>query len=94
MAASTDLKFEKAAAHEVEERLGVDALIQAKNASDAEHSQTFWQALKANKKAALWSMAISLSIVMEGYDTILMVSLVTTYLNIGLILSGQLLRIP
>ena len=73
MALQTELRVEKAAAHEVEEKLGADALIQAKNASDQEHSQTFWEVLKANKKAAAWSMAISLSIIMEGYDTILMV---------------------
>lgn len=74
MATETEIRVEKAAAHEVEEKLGADALFQAKQASDEEHNETFWQALKANKKAAMWSMAISLSIVMEGYDTILMVS--------------------
>lgn len=73
MATEVEIRVEKAAAHEVEERLGADALFQAKNASDEEHQQTLLQALKANRKAVAWSMAISLSIVMEGYDTILMV---------------------
>jgi len=70
----TEIRVEKAAAHEVEERLGADAIFQAKNASDAEHSETIFQAFKNNRKAVLWSVAISMSVVMEGYDTILMVS--------------------
>jgi len=70
----TEIRIEKAAAHEVEERLGADAIFQAKNASDEEHNETFFQAFKNNRKAVAWSVAISLSIVMEGYDTILMVS--------------------
>lgn len=77
MATETELRVEKAAAHEVEDKLGVDALVQAKHASDQEHSQTFLQALKANKKAAMWSAAISMSIVMEGYDTILMARMIS-----------------
>ena len=56
----------------VEDKLGGDSLDDAKNASDAEHSATFWQAISANRKAVLWSAVISMSIVMEGYDTILM----------------------
>ncbi len=56
----------------VEEKMTGDAIEHAKNASDAEHSATFLQAIKANKKAVFWSAIISMSIVMEGYDTILM----------------------
>lgn len=56
----------------IEDKLGTDAIEDAKNASDAEHSQTFFQAVKANRKAVFWSALISMSIVMEGYDTILM----------------------
>ncbi|KAG2416920.1 hypothetical protein HFD88_008137 [Aspergillus terreus] len=41
---------------------------EAQQASAAEHEATFWQALKTNHKAALWSAAISLTIIMEGYD--------------------------
>lgn len=66
-------RIEKAAAHEVEDRLGADALFQAKHASDEEHNETIFQAFKNNRKAVGWSIAISLSVVMEGYDTILMV---------------------
>lgn len=65
-------RIEKAAAHEVEDRLGADALFQAKHASDEEHNETIFQAFKNNRKAVGWSIAISLSVVMEGYDTILM----------------------
>ncbi|KAL7782942.1 general substrate transporter [Trichoderma ceciliae] len=52
--------------------LGEGAIAQAKHASDEEHSQTLLQALKSNRKAVFWSMLISMSIIMEGYDTILM----------------------
>ncbi|TFB02457.1 Maltose permease MAL31 [Trichoderma ghanense] len=62
----------KAAASHLEDKLGEGAIIEAKNASDEEHSQTLFQALKSNRKAVFWSMLISMSIVMEGYDTILM----------------------
>jgi hypothetical protein len=30
---------------------------------------TFWQAIKTYKKAVFWSMAISATLIMEGYDT-------------------------
>lgn len=41
---------------------------EAAEASAAEHATTFWEALKQNKKAALWSALISMTIIMEGYD--------------------------
>lgn len=41
---------------------------EAQQASAAERQATFWEALKSNHKAALWSAAISLTIIMEGYD--------------------------
>jgi len=43
----------------------------AKHATNAEHALPFWQALKFYRKAVGWSMAISLGIIMEGYDTAL-----------------------
>ncbi|KOS22528.1 Maltose permease MAL31 [Escovopsis weberi] len=67
-----EVNITKSAANHVEDTLGEGAVIDAKHASDEEHSQTLLQALKANRKAVLWSMLISMSIVMEGYDTILM----------------------
>ncbi|KAK3678550.1 hypothetical protein LTR78_001848 [Recurvomyces mirabilis] len=40
----------------------------ARLAAVAEHETTLWQALKSNKKAAMWSILLSTTIVMEGYD--------------------------
>lgn len=70
--AMAEINFEKSAAAHLEDTLGQGAIVEAKHASDEEHSQTLFQALSANRKAVMWSMLISLSIVMEGYDTILM----------------------
>ncbi|KAJ6014353.1 hypothetical protein N7540_008944 [Penicillium herquei] len=68
----TEIALEKSAAHHVEDTLGHGAIVEAKHASDEEHSQTLWQGLRENRKAVGWSMLISLSIIMEGYDTILL----------------------
>lgn len=62
---------QKVADTAVEEKLGQNALFEAKQATDEEHAQTFFQALNENRKAAFWSIAISMAIIMEGYDTIL-----------------------
>lgn len=43
----------------------------ARMATAAEHSMTLWQALKTYRKAAFWSVLVSTSIIMEGYDTTL-----------------------
>jgi SP family general alpha glucoside:H+ symporter-like MFS transporter len=67
-----DISLEKSAAAHVEDTLGQGAIVEAKHASDEEHAQTPLQALSANRNAVIWSMLISMSIVMEGYDTILM----------------------
>ncbi len=72
MATQTELALEKTAAHHVEDTLGVGAVIEAKQATDEEHAQTLWQALRDNRKAVAWSVLVSMSIIMEGYDTILM----------------------
>ncbi|KAL6229535.1 hypothetical protein BDW75DRAFT_249581 [Aspergillus navahoensis] len=71
-AAQTEIALEKTAAHHVEDTLGAGAIIEAKQAADEEHAQTLWRALKDNRKAVAWSVLISMSIIMEGYDTILM----------------------
>ncbi|EMR72447.1 putative mfs sugar transporter protein [Eutypa lata UCREL1] len=63
---------QKAADHELEEKLGLSAIHEAKLATDEEHAQTLWQALSENRKGVFWSIMISMSIIMEGYDTILM----------------------
>ncbi|RMJ07019.1 hypothetical protein CDV36_013380 [Fusarium kuroshium] len=48
---------------------------QAQAANEHEHSLTVRQALKAYPWAVAWSLTVSLSIIMEGYDTILIGSL-------------------
>ncbi|KAI0025226.1 sugar transporter-like protein [Xylariomycetidae sp. FL0641] len=65
---------QKAADHEVEDKLGYNALDEARQATEDEHNQTLWEALKQNRRAVMWSVLISMTIVMEGYDTILMSS--------------------
>lgn len=47
----------------------IDAVKAAHQASVEEHEQTFVEAIKSNHKSVLWSIAISLTIIMEGYDT-------------------------
>lgn len=71
-ATQTEIALEKSAAHHVEDTLGQGAIIEAKQATDDEHSQSLFQGLRENGKAVAWSMLISMSIIMEGYDTILM----------------------
>lgn len=71
-AVDTVLAVEKTAANHVEDTLGHGAITEAKQATDDEHMQTLMQALRENRKAVMWSVLISMSIIMEGYDTILM----------------------
>lgn len=48
------------------DKLKLFSAAEAQHANSAEHNLTFWQAIKSNKKAAMWSMIISMAIVMEG----------------------------
>lgn len=57
---------QKVADQELEEKLGHSAIFEAKQATEDEHAQGLFQALRENRKAALWSIAISMSIIMEG----------------------------
>lgn len=57
---------QKAADHELEEKLGHTAVFEAKQATDDEHAQTLRQAFSQNRRAVFWSIMISMSIVMEG----------------------------
>ena len=59
-------QVQKVADREVEEKLGVSAVLEAKQATDDEHAQTLWQALRENRRAVMWSMLISMTIIMEG----------------------------
>ena len=61
----TKIEAEKTGIDHVEQ---IETTKEAKIAAEAEHQTTLWQALKDNKKAALWSAVISLTIIMEGYD--------------------------
>ncbi|GAW15178.1 hypothetical protein ANO14919_045870 [Xylariales sp. No.14919] len=71
MASNAQITAQKVADRDLEEKLGHDALFEAKQATDDEHAQTLWQALRENRKAVVWSILISMTIIMEGYDTIL-----------------------
>jgi len=88
-----DTFAEKTATAHVEQTLGKDAIYEAKHASDQEHNTTFWQAVKDNNKAVFWSAAISMSIVMEGYDLSLIgnVRLIGT-LILSVLLEQELIR--
>ncbi|KAH8892525.1 general substrate transporter [Thozetella sp. PMI_491] len=46
----------------------------ARQAAQQEREMGVWEAIKANKRAVGWSVAISMAIVMEGYDTSLVPS--------------------
>ena len=61
MAANGDV-VEKKPADYIED---VEVTKEAKIAAQAEHETTLWEALKSNKKAAIWSAIISLTIIME-----------------------------
>lgn len=43
----------------------------ARLATEAEHSLSLWQGIKTYRKAVLWSVLVSTTIIMEGYDTTL-----------------------
>ncbi|RMJ17590.1 hypothetical protein CDV36_002710 [Fusarium kuroshium] len=50
----------------------VEWLADAQNATSQEHDMTLRSAPRRYPKAALWSLAMSSTIIMEGYDTMLM----------------------
>ncbi|KAI1334955.1 general substrate transporter [Xylariaceae sp. FL0016] len=56
------------------DRVPSDTTSEAHKAWLAERESGFWEAIRANKRAVAWSCLISLSIVMEGYDTGLLLS--------------------
>ena len=57
---------QKVADRELEDKLGSNAVLDAKQATEDEHAQTFLQAISQNRKAVFWSVMISMSIIMEG----------------------------
>ncbi|KAH6721661.1 alpha glucoside transporter [Leptodontidium sp. MPI-SDFR-AT-0119] len=44
---------------------------EAKQATATEHNMKLWQGIKTYRKAVFWSVIVSASIIMEGYDTTL-----------------------
>lgn len=55
------------------ETLKQDALVsEAKQAAEAEHRMTLWQAVKTYPKAIGWSCLLSSTLIMEGYDLALL----------------------
>ncbi|RSL38616.1 hypothetical protein CEP53_014717 [Fusarium sp. AF-6] len=50
----------------------VEWLADAQDATSQEHDMTLLSALRRYPKPALWSLAMSSTIIMEGYDTMLM----------------------
>ncbi|KAK9235245.1 general substrate transporter [Lipomyces kononenkoae] len=57
---------------QVNQDLGHDLLAEAKDATEQEHQMSVIQAIKLYPKAVGWSFVLSLAIVMDGYDLILM----------------------
>jgi SP family general alpha glucoside:H+ symporter-like MFS transporter len=66
----------------------------AMNAEMAEQSMTFKEAIRDYKSAVFWSWAISLCIIMEGYDTALPVSLCPDDSLLSLTIKGNFIGIP
>lgn len=62
-----DLKDGTTTHHESQDRL-----VDAKDAIAYEHHLTLGEALRLYRKAVLWSLTLSTTIIMEGYDTMLM----------------------
>jgi SP family general alpha glucoside:H+ symporter-like MFS transporter len=50
-------------------------LVEANLASIKEHEMTFSEAVRSHKKAIMWSILVSTSVIMEGYDIVLVTSL-------------------
>lgn len=66
--ANTNDAIEKVPVEHLETTASLDTQKDARQATHEEHETTLWQALKSNKKAVLWSVLLSMAIVMEGYD--------------------------
>lgn len=67
------------AAREAAEELGrdwVNVAVDARLATEDEHRMSLFEAVKKYPKACLWSMGISLIIIMDGYDVALLGSLI------------------
>lgn len=64
---------EKGLGAQHDETMHPDLLVtEAKNAADAEHEMTLMQAIKTYPKAIGWSVLLSSTLIMEGYDLALL----------------------
>lgn len=64
---------EKGIGAQHDETLHPDVLVaEAKSAANAEHEMSLWQALKTYPKAIGWSVLLSSTLIMEGYDLALL----------------------
>lgn len=50
---------------------GAELTIRAKDGANLEHSLSPWEAVKAYPMAIFWALLVSMCVIMEGYDTIL-----------------------
>ncbi|KAK9482229.1 hypothetical protein V1527DRAFT_477053, partial [Lipomyces starkeyi] len=66
---------ERAVTAQLNHDLSHDLLAEAKDATDQEHQMSIIEAIKLYPKAVGWSIVLSLAIIMEGYDLILLGSL-------------------
>ncbi|KAK7421443.1 hypothetical protein QQX98_002141 [Neonectria punicea] len=72
MADTTAVQKTTAALHH-EEAVDAKVLVsEAKVAADAEHNMSLWQAAKTYPKAIGWSVLLSTTLIMEGYDLALL----------------------
>ncbi|KAL2871432.1 general substrate transporter [Aspergillus lucknowensis] len=79
MASKADAEYPQPAAAEQEYAVAeADAndLSLARLAAEQEHNLGFWEALRRYPNAVLWSVLLSTSIIMEGYDIVLISSFI------------------
>lgn len=55
-------------------KVAANIALDASKADEAEHNMSILEAFRQNKKAVLWSMALSFALVMEGYDLVVLKS--------------------
>jgi len=79
-AAKLDISHEEAQDADIHPCTGIDApdmknnTLLARQAAQDEHNLTVMQALRTHPKAVMWSLLVSTSIIMEGYDLVLIYS--------------------
>lgn len=63
------MEYEEKTNQDAREHGGFEDTLAAKNATSTEHRLTILEGFKQYPKAVAWSMLISATIIMEGYDT-------------------------